>query len=378
MLGLFKSWFASSPGSRRPSVRPQLESLETRDLPTISVGHMFLGVAPETFVIGLDNQVYAQKFDANGTPAYGYFLTAPGQFKKIQVARTNNNTSVVFGIDMNDQLHALKINAYGDPVGGFVPMAPDPIQDVVVVPEFYKSSEVFVLGMDNQVYAQPLTNSGDPIGNTYLPTAPGQVLKVLMGVAQSNAQVVPELFAVGMDSQIYAQEFNPDGTSKGFYFLTAPGQVDVQGSIDFGFANPATGLVPELFVTGLDDRIYAQKFASNGDPLGGYLMMSTGQVLSFSVGPMSNDTLHPELFALGLDSQVYALKISATGDPVGDFVLTAPGQVRNLTASYVQKNGNYYLELFVTGMDSQVYVQLFDVNGNSQGDYILAAPGAIR
>jgi hypothetical protein len=42
---------------------------------------------PELFVIGLDNQVYAQKFDTLGNPVATYFLTQPGTVKTISVAR---------------------------------------------------------------------------------------------------------------------------------------------------------------------------------------------------------------------------------------------------------------------------------------------------
>jgi hypothetical protein len=356
-----------------------VESLENRNLLSISVGHMFYGVAPETFVIGNDDQVYAEKFDANGNPAYGYFLTAPLQVKKVEVVQNKLGIAELFAIGMDDQVYGLKLNNYGDPVGDFFLVAAGRVKDLATVPDFFGSSEVFVQGLDDEVYSQRLTDAGDPIGTSYTLTATGQVQQILAGVAQdNNGNIVPELFVIGMNGQVYAQKFTSSGDSAGPYFLTAPGQVQVQQSFQFSFSRPASGLIPELFVTGMDDRVYAQKFTSSGDPIGSYILMSGGQVTSFSVGTTSNDTVHPELLAIGLDGQVYALKTSDTGDPVGDYVLTAPGQVQNITASYVQKNGNYYLELFATGMDDQVYVQQFDVNGNSVGDYFLAAPGGIK
>ena len=42
---------------------------------------------PELFVIGQDNQVYGQKFDLNGNPVGGYFLTAAGSVQSVRATR---------------------------------------------------------------------------------------------------------------------------------------------------------------------------------------------------------------------------------------------------------------------------------------------------
>ena len=50
----------------------------------VSVGHDALN-DPELFVIGLDEQVYGQKFDKSGNPVGGYFFTQPGAVKVLAV-----------------------------------------------------------------------------------------------------------------------------------------------------------------------------------------------------------------------------------------------------------------------------------------------------
>jgi hypothetical protein len=343
------------------------------------VGHTFYGLAPETFVLGADNQVYAQKFDANGYPAFGYFPTAPGQtFKQIRVARSRMNTPLVLGIGPDNQVYVQKFSATGDPKGGFKPVAPGQVKDLEVASDFFQTGEFFVLGMDNQVYAQKLTDTGDPVGTAYFLAAPGQVWKIQVGAAQSSGSAVPLVFGVGLDSQVYAVKFTANGDPASGYYLVAHGQVKPDKSIGFGWSQPAGGFVPELFVTGLDSQVYATKLTSAGDPAGGYFLAAAGAVKSFSVGVMSNNVVHPELFSIGMDNQVYGAKFSDAGNPAGGYFLTAPGAVSSLTASYVQKFSNYYSETFVLGLDSQVYVLLFDVNGNPSGGYVPGAPGQVH
>src|SRR5262249_7750103 len=159
--------------------------------------------------------------------------------------------------------------------------------------------------------------AGDPVGESYFLTAPQQVWKITVGVAKSGTVVVPLLFGVGLDSQVYAQKFAANGDPAGGYFLAAPGQIQPDKAIGFGYAVAEGGVIPELFVTGLDNQVYAVKFASSGDPAGGYFLAAAGYVKDFSVGVMSNNVVHPKLFAIGLDDQVYAAKFTDGGDPAG-------------------------------------------------------------
>jgi hypothetical protein len=318
-------------------------------------------------------------FDANGYPAFDYFLTAPGQFKSLQVARDHQGNSLVLAVGLTDnQVYGLKIAATGVPIGSWAQMGRGQVKAIEAVPESFASGEYFVLGLDNQVYAHKFTDAGDPDASGYALAAYGRVNTFRVGVSQSSGAVVPEVFAVGLDNQVYYDQVTNIGETVANYHLAAAGYVRPDRAIEFGAAQPASGLVPELFVTGTDSRVYVVKFSSTGLPLGPYALAAAGQVKDFSVGPMSNDTVHPELFAIGLDDQVYGLKTTAAGDPTGGYFLTAPGQVLGITASYVQKQGNEYSELFAIGLDSQVYVQFFDVNGNPLGYYYPAGSGQVK
>src|SRR5262249_46457869 len=68
----------------------------------------------ETFVLGLDSQVYAEKLDATGHPIGGYFLTTPGQVKDYRVGRTPGGTSELFVKGLNDQIYIEKFDQNGN------------------------------------------------------------------------------------------------------------------------------------------------------------------------------------------------------------------------------------------------------------------------
>ena len=156
------------PANRKPPRRVALclEALEDRTVPA---------VVHEVFVLGLDSQIYAQKLDANGNSASGYFLTTPGQVNKdFQVEHLSNG-----------------------------------------------APELFVRGLDNQVYAEHFDTSGNPSGGYFL-TTPGQVLGFEVGQDASNR---PVLFALGLDNQVYGAKFDATGNPVGAYALTTPGQV---------------------------------------------------------------------------------------------------------------------------------------------------------
>jgi hypothetical protein len=59
---------------------------------------------PELFVIGLDNQVYAQKFDASGSAAAGYFLTRPGRVKALHTDLDTSGDPELFVTGLDDQV----------------------------------------------------------------------------------------------------------------------------------------------------------------------------------------------------------------------------------------------------------------------------------
>jgi hypothetical protein len=73
------------------------------------------------------------------------------------------------------------------------------------------------------------------------------------------------------------------------------------------------------------------KFDTAGQPVGGYTLANTGQVLSISA--TRDGSGNPFLFGAGTDNQVYTLQFDASGNPVGKFVLATAGTVQSITAT---------------------------------------------
>src|SRR5262249_17408328 len=89
---------------------------------------------------------------------------------------------------------------------------------------------------------------------------------------------VSQLFVIGLDSQVYTQKFDFNGTSTGIYTLSSPGQVKAMSvSADF----PTYG----LFVIGLDDQVYEQKMNVDGPASGGYFLTTAGGVHGWPGAP---------------------------------------------------------------------------------------------
>jgi hypothetical protein len=321
-----------------------------------------VSLGSETFVLGLDNQVYAEKFDANDNPMGGYFLTSPGQVKTLTVGHDASGLALVFAIEMDDQVYVQKFNVNGDSTGGDSPTAPGRIQSLSVGWDAGGAPEAFVIGLDDQVWAQHFDASGDSVGGYFL-TAVGQVKSLSVG---RDAGGAPEAFVIGLDDQVWAQHFDRSGNSVGGYFLTAAGRVE---SLSVG---SDAGNHPEVFVIGLDNQVWAQQFDAAGNSRGGYALTTVGEVKSLSVGRDPNGD--PEVFVLGLDDQLWAQKFDANGDSTGGYSLTTTGRVKALSVAHDAAND---LVIFAIGLDDQVYAQRFNAAGNSIGPYGFTTGGRV-
>lgn len=80
------------------------------------MGH--LGTTPEMFVIGLDDQVYAQTVAATGSAASPYFLVAVGRVLALR-AGTANGQPEVFALGLDSQVYAEKTDITGQGLGGY-------------------------------------------------------------------------------------------------------------------------------------------------------------------------------------------------------------------------------------------------------------------
>ncbi len=223
--------------------------------------------------------------------------------------------------------------------------------------------DIFAIGLDDQVYGHKLDASGSPTGGYFL-TQAGRVKALVVGhTPNGNAEV----FVIGLDNQVYAQKFNTTGDSASGYFLVQAGQVK---TLTLGYT--ASGS-PELFVIGLDNQVYAQDLDANGNSTGGYFLVQTGQIKQLAIG--QDAAARPELFVIGLDNQVYAQKLDVNGNSTGGYFLTQPGQVKSLSVTH-DSFGNPALA--VIGLDNQVYAQSFDASGSSASGWFLVQAGQVK
>jgi RHS repeat-associated protein len=322
-----------------------------------------VAVNPEVFVLGLDNQVYAQKLDANGSSASGYFLAAPGQVQTLTVGHDASGRPELFVLGLDNQVYALTLNGNGNPVGRYFLAAAGQVKSFTVGYDASNDPELFVLGLDSQVYAAHFNALGQPAAG-YALTHAGQVKSFVVGHDASND---PEVFALGLDNQVYAQKLTAAGVSASGYGLTHAGQVKA-----LSMGSDASG-DPELFVLGLDNQVYTQAFTAAGSSVSGYVLTHVGTVKSLLVGHDAANNF--EVFVLGQDNQVYAQHFSSTGTSTGGYILTSKGQVQDFQVAYDVFNDP---ELFVLGLDNQVYGEHFDSNGNPLGLYFFTKPGRVK
>jgi hypothetical protein len=222
------------------------------------------------------------------------------------------------------------------------------------------SPEIMVLGLDHQIYAQEFDPNGGSVKNYFL-VAPGQVKAFAVGEFTStlHREVTPALFAIGLDDQLYGVSFNYyDGLPNSGYFLTGLGRVS---AVALGNAHTA----PRVFVIGLDDQVYSQSPGT-----GAYTLTEPGQVQVMAFGVTGTGL---EMFVLGLDNQVYAQMFDGSGQSTGPYFLTRPGQVQSFLVGQLPGAP----ELFAIGLDNQLYAQTFDQNGHSTSNYQLTTAGGI-
>jgi hypothetical protein len=314
------------------------------------------------FVLGLDSQVYAQRVDARGNPAWSYFLVQPGVVDAFSAGRDGHGYLVLFVIGPNDRVYGLKFDPFGQAAGGYFLTSDLRVQAIEAGRDAANEPELFALGLDRQVYAQKFDASGNPSGGFKL-TAPGQVEALQSGHDAGNR---PELFVIGLDGQVWAQKLDANGNSTGAYFLTQPGVVkDLRVSSDAGNR-------PVIFVIGLNDQVYAQHFDAAGNSTGPYALTTVGRVKSIQV--TQDLSHHPELFVIGLDSQVYSQQFDGAGHSLGGYRFTSSGAVESIA---VGQDPASKPVVFATGLDDQVYHESFDASGSAVGPYTLATTGRV-
>jgi uncharacterized protein YkwD len=318
---------------------------------------------PELFALGLDDQVWAQKFDAAGNSASAYFVAGEGQVKAFAVGHDGFGNPELFVIGLNDRVYAQKFNSNGDPLGSYVFTTEGQVKAIAVGHDGFDRPELFVIGLDDQVWAQKL----DAFGNSasgYFFTRPGKVVSEQVGQAANGN---PVLFVLQTDWQVYGQRLDAQGNPISNYFLVSQGQVKSFTVGHDGNDNP------EIFVIGLNDEVYAQTLNSKGNVGGMYAFTTEGAVKAIRAG--SDAFNNPELFVIGLNDEVYTQKFNSAGGSVSGYIFTKETKVKSIAmANDAYQNP----ELFAIATDDQVWAQQFDAQGDSASNYWLTQVGRVK
>lgn len=312
------------------------------------------------FVIGLDQQVFAQRLDASGNPVGSPSLVAIGQVQALVAGTDANGNPLLFVEGMDSQVFELRFDANGNPLGNFVLVQPGQIKAMALGADAANNPLLFVIGMDDQVYVQKFDATGTPVGGFTLLQA-GQVKSISIG---SDANLNPELFVIGLDNQVYVLRLNANGTPVGGFSLTSAGPVKSIAVSQDASNNPL------LFVVGLDDQVFEQKFLADGNGIGTFALTQPGQVKSIALGRDTHG--NPLLFAIGLDDQVASQTFDASGNSTGAFQLTQPGTVKLIAVGRADDGTAF---IVVIASDGQVGHQAFDDHDKSKGPFTNAHIG---
>ena len=323
---------------------------------------------PCNFYIGPDGQVYSQIVTPNpSTAAVTFKLTAPGQVLALQVDNNNPASPIVFVIGMDHQVYYQRFDSNGNSLG-YQLAAAGTVRSISVANTPSGQAELFVLGMGNQsklgladyqVSTLVFSTGGVPSGSYSLAVAGDAVKSLLVG---HDAAGDPLAFVMGNDGQVYEDFFNSSGVSSGAYTLTASGAVK---SISVAYSAFNT---PELVAIGMNNLVYTQGFTANGNSTGGYVLTSNSAVQSATVG---FDTIgNPLLFVEGMDGQVYENTQVASNFPTSGYQLIAHGAVKSFTAEN-DSSGNP--RIFVVGLDGNNYEERFNISDQPVGSYFPVA-----
>lgn len=293
----------------------------------------------ELFAIGAGGQVKFETINPRGQQS-GYAPAATGAIKSISTGTDASGNPLLFAIDNNNQLYEQRFDANGQPLSAsYIKPAFGDFALTFVAHNSSGTPVLYVSGFDGQVYYLPLDAAGLPVGsNGGTATVPLHKLSygpVHQLIVSHEANGTPEIFVRGTDDYIYYHKLDPDGgtSSIGNYIGGKIGPVK-----SLSVTNDSAGN-PELFAVGLDNstsNVYGQKVDANGDLLGSLFHVGSvapGGASEIYAGlgndPGNPTTNYPLIFALAGDNQVYTQQLDASGDapsvPTKPFTLLGKG-----------------------------------------------------
>jgi hypothetical protein len=267
------------------------------------------------FVIGADNQVYVGAI-SNGQ-WQPYALVAPGQVKALSAGQDALGFPELFVMGLDNQIWAVKLNANGVAQSGYFLTTSGVVKALSAARDAFGHPLVFVIGLNDQVYAEHFDLLGNAIG-AYSFVVTGQIKSFSAG---RDAFGRPLIFAVGLNDQVYADHLDALGNATAGYTFVTSGSVKAVtlGRDDQGY--------PELYVIGLNDQVYQDPLDALGNSIGVYTFLITGSVKTISRGPGD------QLLVIGLDDQGYADQLGGTGQALGGYGLTVAGPIKALSGA---------------------------------------------
>jgi hypothetical protein len=79
---------------------------------------------PLVFALGLDGQVYEQRFDALGNPSSGFVLVSTTSVQALSVSRDAAGHPTLFVLSLDNQVYQQFFDADGNPTTGDILQAP--------------------------------------------------------------------------------------------------------------------------------------------------------------------------------------------------------------------------------------------------------------
>jgi len=326
-------------------------------------------------------QVFGRCYDACGNPVGADFLVNEftGQYADCPAVTACGNGFLVTWEDYrngNDyDIYAQRYDATGSPIGGNFLVS----DDVSGYDQYYPSAAAndsgFIITWEDwrsgiywEIYAQRYDASGLPIGGNFLVNEAGSYNHYQYGAgnisASDNGFVITWYdYRSGSSWDVYAQRLDADGDTLGGNFLVNDGS---SGNEHY---NPCVAASDSGFVIAWYDYrngnwdIYAQRYSANGDTLGGNFLVNDDA--------SSYDQYEPKITASdsgfvitwydyrsGSNYDIYAQRFNAAGDTMdGNFMVNDD----------MSGNNHYYPS--VAASDSGFVIAWYDDRYNSNGYY---------